>query len=562
MLDFQQIHKNDNSWFLWVLKGIVIVGFLIMIGRLLDLQIVRGAYFKSLAEDNRVRRIPIYAPRGSIYDRDGQILVESKKQGNPEESYKDAKDIIVPWSREYKRGEALGHVTGYLGFAKEDEVGKVRGNCPEKGTRKIGSFVGRSGLEETYDCILSGIDGEELVEVDAMGRAVRTLGRREPQKGEDIRTTIDYGLQKKIAEVMKDKKGAVVALNPKGEVLALYSAPSYDPGIFVTKDNQENVVNVLNDQNQPLFNRAIAGTFHPGSVYKPVIALAALSENAITKDYTYNDKGRIVVESNYGNFTFNNWYYTQYGGQEGDITVKRALARSTDTFFYEIGNLLGVDKINEWSGIFNLNEKTGIDLPGEIAGLIPSKEWKKKVKNEPWYLGDTYNISIGQGDVAVTPLAMGSAISAIASDGEWCRPTVVQGTACKKIPLEKSFLQEVKDGMYQACQQGGTAYPFFDFQIRVACKTGTAETDTGDETHAWFTVFGPYEENAKPEIILTVLVEKGGEGSKVAAPIAREIFNYWFYEKKGLELPQKQLPATSRVISPSVTPTPLPGTAE
>jgi penicillin-binding protein 2 len=544
-----QSSKSESTWFIWFLKGLIIFGFLIMIGRLLDLQVVRGTYYKSLAEDNRVRRIPILAMRGSIFARDGETIVSSQKKDESENgsSYKEAKDLVINWSRQYKGGSLFGHITGYLGYVREDEVGKSRANCTDRGTRKSGSFVGRTGLEEQYDCSLSGIDGEELVEVDAMGGRIRTLGRKEPVKGEDLRTTIDYGLQKKAAESMKDpetgkeRKGAVVALNTNGEVLALYSSPSFDPSLFISKDKSQEVGKILTDPNLPLFNRAIGGLFHPGSIYKPIVALAALEEGVISKDYTYDDAGRITINTNYGNFIYNNWYYTQYGGKEGQIDVTRALARSTDTFFYEIGNLLGVDKIDEWSHLFGLDQKTGIDVPGEIPGLVPSPDWKKRVKNENWFLGNTYHMSIGQGDLSITPLAITSAISAIAANGEWCKPQIVGGTDCKKFPVNQENIKTVKTGMIKACETGGTAYPFFDFKLpnedgKVACKTGTAQIDTGDDTHAWFTIFAPSE---NPEIVLTVLVEKGGEGSKVAAPIARELFNYWFYERKGLEVPKK-----------------------
>jgi len=189
-------------------------------------------------------------------------------------------------------------------------------------------------------------------------------------------------------------------------------------------------------------------------------------------------------------------------------------------------------------------------VSGEIPGLVPSPDWKKRVKNENWFLGNTYHMSIGQGDLSITPLEITSAISAIASGGEWCKPQLVGGTECHKIPVEPKNIDIVKQGMIKACEPGGTAYPFFDFTLpddggHIACKTGTAQIDTGNDTHAWFTIFAPSE---NPEIILTVLVEKGGEGSKVAAPIAREIFNYWFYERKGLEVPKKATATTTPAV--------------
>jgi penicillin-binding protein 2 len=562
-MDFHSSHTN-SSWFVWLFKGILVAFFLVIIGRLIDLQVIKGAYYKSLAEDNRIQRVPILAPRGEIKARNGEVLIDSKKHDESHLSY-NSKEIIVPWTRHYA-GADFGHITGYLGLAKEGEAGKVRGECPDKGTRKIGSFVGRSGLEEWYDCVLAGFDGEELVEVDAMGERIRSLGRRDPIPGEDIVITVDYGLQKRAAELMREK-GAIIALTTKGEVLALYSAPSYDPAIFGeqgksndSKSSNSEISKLLTDPNLPLFNRAIGGMFHPGSVYKPLVALAALEEGAITEDYLYEDKGNITIDTNYGNFSYNNWYFTQYGGKEGSINVKKALARSTDTFFYEIGNLLSVDKLTLWSHRFGLDEKTGLDIPGEISGLVPSPEWKLRVKGERWFLGNTYHLAIGQGDLAVTPIALASATNAIANDGDLCKPHLVKNKIdmtsnktepkCKDLGIKNENLKIVKEGMEMACATGGTAFPFFDFETpdggKVACKTGTAETEGGDEgdTHAWFTIFAPIE---NPEIVLTILVERGGEGSKVAAPIARELMNYWFYEQYGKEIPKKIIPSTTPV---------------
>jgi penicillin-binding protein 2 len=534
------------------------VGFLVILGRLLDLQVIRGAYYTSLAEENRVRRIPILAPRGSILDRNGEVISFSEKRETNDDDIKTKKDILIRWDRRYQ-GAAFGHITEYLGYTKEDEVGKVRGDCAEKGTRKPSSFVGRTGLEEMYDCTLSGIDGEELIEVDAMGEFIRSLGRKEPIKGEDLKTTIDFGLQQKIHTEMNGVKGAVVALGPNGEVLALYSSPSFDPAIFVTKERAREVKEVLTNTNLPLFNRAIGGLYHPGSIYKPLVALAALTEGVISSDYTYEDTGNIAINTNYGDYLYNNWYFTQYGGKEGAIDVRRALARSTDTFFYEIGDLLGVENIVRWSETFGLDTKTGIDLPGEVSGLVPSPEWKLKTKGERWFLGNTYHLAIGQGDLAVTPLSISTAIAAIASDGKLCKPHIVGETSeCKPIDVSQKNINIIKEGMEKACETGGTAYPFFDFEPKVACKTGTAETEGGKDgdTHAWFTVFAPLD--TAPDIILTVLVERGGEGSKVASPIAKKILEYWYYEKNGLAVPTKSVPS----ITENLTPTPLPGTAE
>ena len=541
---------RSQSWLAWFLRGFMLLGFAILTARIVDLQLIRGSYFRSLSEGNRIRRIPIEAPRGEILARGGEVLVGNKdiKKAvvyNKEKGYikstdtKDFKDdeLITEPSRDYKLGKAVGHITGYVGEVNENEAGKIRGNCPEKGPRRPGSYVGRTGLEEQYECLLAGQEGEELVEVNSRGTKTRVFARRAVIPGQKLVTTIDFGLQKKVSEAMEGKKGAAVVTDANGQILAMYSSPSYDPNILLSGSNKEDVENILKNTDKPLFNRAIGGAFHPGSVYKPVSAMAALEEGKIDRNFVYEDKGQIVIETLYGTFSYRNWYFTQYGGTEGNIDLKRAIARSTDTFFYKIGELTGPDKLSEWSKKFKLDKKTEIDLPGEIEGLIPDPEWKMKQKKERWFLGNTYHMSIGQGDLAVTPLAMNMAIAAIANSGKYCRPHISNYLAdgdgqdsCTEIGVEKRNIDFVVEGMKDACSAGGTAYTFFDFKeksgIEVACKTGTAENEVG-EPHAWFTAFDLKESN-NPEIVLTILVENGGEGSKVAGPVAREIFDYWF----------------------------------
>lgn len=535
--------NKTQSWLSWFLKGLLILGFFILLGRLIELQIIRGNYYKNLSEGNRIRRVTISAPRGQILARGGEILVGNKVVKrkivfNPESGYEkldaDAHGAeFTEMTRDYVLGQEAGHISGYLGEVSPDELGKIKGECPSKGPRKLGFLIGRSGLEELYDCHLSGFDGEELIEVDSQSMKVRTLGIKEPIPGNDLKTTIHYGLQKKLAQILGEKKGAVVVTGSFGEVLALFSSPSYDPNIFVNEIDFNKVEKILTNPNLPLFNRAIGGMFHPGSVFKPIVSIAALEEGKVDEDFLFEDRGNITIQSPYGNFTYSNWYFTQYGGVEGNIDLPRAIARSTDTFFYKVGELLGIEAIVTWAEKFGLGQKTGIDLPGEIAGLVPSPDWKLKVKGERWFLGNTYHISIGQGDLAVSPIALNRGIEAIASGGILCRPhlslAVESGNdKCRNLNIGKANIDLVKKGMVAACSPGGTGFTFFEFKeknkVEVACKTGTAQTESG-EPHAWFTAFGPAD---NPEIILTVLVENGGEGSKVAGPIAREIFDYWF----------------------------------
>lgn len=525
--------KND-SWLSWFSRGLILLGLFFLIARLGELQIIKGGYFRNLAEGNRIRRVPISAPRGKIFARGGEVLagnqeIKRKIEFNPDYGYQKTDDIdsarqdelVTEWMRTYSLGDKFAHVSGYLGEVSENELGKIDPLCPERGPKVSRVLVGRSGLEEEYDCILSGVDGEELIEVDTSGRRIRTLGKREPIPGEDIKTTIDFNLQEEVAKLMAGKTGAIIVSDPKGEVLALYSAPSYDPKIFVTKDSQNKINQVLNDNNLPMFNRVIGGIYHPGSVFKPIVAIAGLEEGVIDENYQFDDPGLIQVNE----FSYSNWYFTQYGKTEGRIGIVKAIGRSTDTFFYKLGEKLGVDRIVDWAKRFGLNEKTGIDLPGEVEGLVPDPIWKQKTKGERWFLGNTYHMSIGQGDLALTPIAINTEVATIAFDGRKCTPVIVGDTKCIDLEISEKTLNIIKQGMEAACSTGGTGYTFFDFEPKVACKTGTAETNEEGITHAWFSVFGPYDSAG---IVATVLVEKGGEGSSVAGPIARDIFNYWF----------------------------------
>jgi len=513
----------------------LLLGMMILFGRLAELQIIKGGYYRELAEGNRIRRVPISAARGNIYASDGELLiknVEVKKTVifDPLEGYEKMPvtddtpedEMLSEWQRQYEMGKSAGHITGYLGVVNKEEVKRVNPSCPEKGTLHFDSLIGRSGLEKMYECQLRGIDGEELVEVDTMGRRVRLLGRKTPIPGNDLLTTIDYKLQKKVSEVMEGKPGAVIISDPLGKIYALYSSPSFDPNYFVSGKNEE-LAKILTDESLPLFNRAIGGVYHPGSVYKIVTSIAGLEEKAIEPDFTYVDTGVVTVDE----YSYTNWYLTQYGGVEGEIDLAKALARSTDTFYYKLGEFMGINALVDWSKRFGLDKPTGIDLPGEVNGLLPSPEWKKAVKGESWYLGNTYHMSIGQGDLTQTPLQSHTVMMTIAADGKVCRPFINKELQpdCYDLGVSETSLEVVKSGLISACAPGGTGVPFFDFSPQVACKTGTAETVEENVTHAWFVVYAPIE---NPEIVMTVLVEKGGGGSGVAAPIARELMDYIF----------------------------------
>lgn len=478
----------------FIFLGLVFLGLWI---RLFYLQVVKGEENRELAEENRIKVIKIPGLRGVIYDRKGQILVRNRPEG-----------------REYIYGEALAHVLGYLGETSSEEL---------EDYYKAGDIVGKMGVEKGNDKVLRGIDGGVLVETGSQGEVIREIKEQEPKEGKSLTLTLDLGLQKKAFQELKARKGVIIASNPKnGQILALLSSPSFDPNIFIlqTKD----IDKVLNDSSQPMFNRAIAGLYPPGSIFKIVTAIAGLEEKKIDKSTLVEDTGEIKI----GDFVYSNWYFTQYGKTEGMVDIVKAIKRSNDIYFYKVGEWLGIGRLVEWAKYFDLGARTGIDIPGEAQGLIPTPEWKKKTKLESWYLGDTYITAIGQGNLQLTPLQVNQMSSVIASSGLLCQPHLLKDKddLCQKLKIKPKNLALVKEGMKQACEEKGTGWPFFDFSPSVGCKTGTAEYgDPQDRTHAWFTVFAPWQE---PEIVVTVLLEGAGEGSYQAAPVAKELLEYWF----------------------------------
>ncbi|OGY10762.1 MAG: hypothetical protein A3D26_02890 [Candidatus Blackburnbacteria bacterium RIFCSPHIGHO2_02_FULL_44_20] len=555
----------------WLLLLVCLFVFsLFGLARLFDLQIVRGSYFRSLSDGNRVRRIPIRAPRGEILDRNGQALarnvpvyklaefssggvVTRTEVVSREEAIKiQSSDfvrqsrLIIDIAREYPLNEAAAHLVGYVGEASPEEIASMPNDkCPPLG---LGDLVGRGGIEQQYDCLLRGVDGEELVEVDTQGRLIRRLGRREAIPGESLSLYADATLQKVAYDALQDApnltksiggtnwegggvRGAIVAQEVEtGGILAFVSYPSFNPSTL-----GEEYSRLSADKNLPLFNRVIGGAYHPGSTFKVVSTVAGFEDGKIDRLFQYEDTGRVTA----GTFSYSNWYFTQYGRTEGVIDVVKAIARSTDTFFYKVGELVGAPRLAYWAEKFGYGRKTGIDLPGEVAGLIPNPEWKLATKGERWFLGNTYHMAIGQGDVAASPLQVNQMTQVVASGGVLCKPRVVKGDKgdCGDLGISKEALEVVQEGMKGACSADGTAFPFFNFEPRVACKTGTAQT-VGENTHAWFTVFGPVSSlqgqalQSGKQIVLTVLVEEAGEGSRVAAPVARRVLEEWFKGRK------------------------------
>lgn len=524
----------------WPMMVLVVVVGLFLFGRLAQLTLVEGSYRRSLADDNRIIAIRRTANRGVFIDRNNVPMVRNepvyKKQVegttvaqqrfeaiSQEEAMKLAyggdNRVFFDVDRDYVCNEACAIVLGYMG--EVDQVTLERSG----GMYQLGDTLGMAGLEKAYEMDLRGVPGSELLEVNASGMLVREVGRDYPEPGVDIPLTLDMGLQQVLYTALAGRKGAVVAQVPDtGEVLAMVSSPAYNPA---------SVSAALTSSDQPFFNRAISGVYPPGSVFKLVTAVAGLEEGKIDGTSLIEDSGELVV----GQYRYGNWYYDDYGRTEGEVDVVKALRRSNDIFFYRLGEMVGANTLAEWARNFGYEQAGGLDFLGASTGTIPDPMWKERVKGERWFLGNTYHMAIGQGDVLVSPLQVNRMTSAVAASGVLCpaylRLSGMEGQSCTQLNLDQRTVDLVQQGMKEACEPGGTAYPLFGFEPHAACKTGTAQQGGVDHLpHAWFTVYAPLHD---PKIALTVLVEEAGQGSDVAAPVAKEGLEYFFHGDTSLD---------------------------
>ncbi len=451
--------------------------------------------------------------------------------------------------REYQIGNGLAHILGYTGIVSEEDMKKTPGYYPSDKT-------GKTGLEYEYEKFLKGINGVEQIEVDSKGNTVKVLVKeenKEPVPGNDIVLNLDFDLQQKVGEILRAgidnatrligsevSGGTAIVMDVNtGGVLSLVSFPDYDNNLFATGISNDDYKKLIEDKNRPMFNRAIKGVYPPGSISKIILASAGLQEGVITKNTSFDTPPDIRI----GDYIFPD------NRDHGVTDVTRAIAESNNIFFYAIGGGydrvkgIGIDKINEYWQKFGLGQPSGIDLPGESSGLLPNPPWKKKVMKEPWYIGDTYHVSIGQGDLLVTPLQMLRVTAAIANKGKLLQPQLVKKIVATDGKVIKEFgprvesenfirpdiLEIVAKGMRMAITEpSGSAHNLNDLPVTLAGKTGTAQFLNNKKTHAWFECYAPYE---NPEIAVIVLVDGGGGSFAIATPIAKDILSYYFSRK-------------------------------
>ncbi len=584
---------------LFALAALIAGLLLILLGRSFYLQIWRGDLYLAKAEANRLRLKAIPAERGLIYDANRRPLVTNlptfslellpgdlpKETEKAEEEIKKIAQITGVAETEIAKTLADFKNLNYRAVTVKDNLdyesairlltqsAELPGISIEKKTRRqyltaedfsslshllgyLGKVsradlnqdylptdaLGKSGLEKFYEQTLRGLYGKKEIEVDFLGREKRFISQQPPSSGKSLILALDLDLQKKIEEVLRSqlralnkKRGSVIALNPQnGEILSLVSLPAYDNNLFNGNVSQEEYNKLVTDEDRPLFSRAWSGEYPSGSVIKPLLAAAALEEKLITDQTTFLSNGGLEV----GQWFFPDWK----AGGHGLTNVVKALAESVNTFFYIIGGGyknffgLGVEKITSYYKKFGLTGRLNLDLPGEATGFLPSPEWKQTAKNERWYIGDTYNISIGQGDVLVTPLQVASYTAIFGNGGKLYQPRLVKAilsadgqikelapTVLAENLMSPETLKIIRTGLRSAVREG-SARSLSDLAVTVAGKTGTAQWSRVKSPHAWFTGFAPYD---NPKIVLTILIEEGGEGSAAAVPVAKEVLQWW-----------------------------------
>ena len=578
-----------------VMAGIAITALLLIVCQLWYLQVLEGGRFQEASDKNRIRIRPIAAPRGILFDRKGLPLVDNRPAFTlsliPRELERDpvkrdatlgrvaallqipfaelqeavtkvSPDSILPvrvrrglsmddvarveeWKielpgvivevepqRAYPNSRFAAHLLGYVREANDEQL--------KQGRYRRGDMVGQSGLERLLDEFLRGKDGGERIEVDALGRQMRMIQSTEPHPGAQVVTTIDRRIQEAAEKAMEGHAGAVVVMDPRnGDVLAMVSTPAFEIDRFTGTIDRNAWLRVIQDPDHPLLNRTIQTQYAPGSVFKIVVAAAGLQEGTIVP----TDRTHCTGEFHLGEWTFKDWK----AGGHGSVDLLGAIRESCNVFFYEKGLKVGGPVIAKYASAFGLGEATQIDLPGEKLGLIPQPKLRRDKRVGGWHAGETVNMSIGQGAVLVTPMQIARFMGALANGGVLWKPRLVQrierpdkgvvwsdgGSVTGHVELSPMVWAFLRQSLWSAVNEGGTGAGARIAGLDIAGKTGTAQmiskskAEKGQD-HAWFASFAPVGE---PEVVVVVLVERGGKGGQVAAPIAQKVFNAIFMEK-------------------------------
>ena len=570
------------------------------------LQVAQHAKFEEMAENNHQRTLALRAPRGIVLDRDGRILVENRPSfsisimrehskdlnrtirmlaavlGYEESNVREIVDrhrreptyrpvtivldasiaqvsavrarrlelpdvLVEPMPTRRYPDKLAAHAFGYVGEVSDKEVS-------EDESLKSGDIVGQAGIEKVYNAQLMGIDGARRVVVNSVGREIRTLDKQDPIEGKRLQLTLDLDLQKAVEDGFRVAgfNGASVVLDPQnGEVLAFASLPEYDPNAFASGIDRASFSTLLNDPLKPLQDRAIQGRYQPGSTFKMAVALAGLEEGVITPEFRASCAGGATF---YGHH-FACW---KKGGH-GSLDLRRAIEQSCDVYFYTVANLVGVDKINKWATNLGLGVKSGIDLPNEQQGLVPSTKWKLEKMHEKWYAGETISVGIGQGAVSLTPVSMAVYMSTLANGGTRVTPHLLKAVdegkgwvpapvppPQKTVDIDHDKLQAIRDGLWGVVNGGGTGGRARIVGMDISGKTGTAQVISNAgrmaaaksnrdlRDHGWFVFFAPRD---KPEIAGVVFLEHGIHGPN-AASVAHHILDTYFAKKEGRPLPE------------------------
>jgi len=601
---------------------LVVLGFGGLVARFVQLQVVEHSHFQTLAETNRIAILPVPPNRGVITDRNGIVLAQSysaytleitpSRVANLDATIDALSDIIEVRDRDRKRlhklieetrnfesvplrtkltddevarfavnryrfpgveinarlfrqypyGPLASHVVGYIGRINDRDVERID-DWDEVTNYKGSDYIGKAGIELAYERQLHGRTGNEEVEVDASGRAVRTLSRKPPTSGDNVALTIDIELQKAAEEAFGDHRGALVAIDPRnGEVLALVSKPGFDPNLFVDGIDAASWQELNESPDKPLLNRPLRGAYPPGSTIKPFLALAALESGKRTPSQAIFDPGYYQIPGQSHRFR------DDKPGGHGMVDMFKSIVVSCDTYYYTLAGETDIDDTARFLSQLGFGAKTGIDIDGELSGILPSRAWKRERygANGKWYLGDSISAGIGQGYNAFTPLQLAHAIATLANDGVAYPPHLLRAINGSEdaaraivdahptvIPLKAANLALIKSALVGVNREGTGREAFIGAGYTSAGKTGTAQVyslrgekysekkvDERLRDHAWFIAYAPAD---RPRIAVAVLVENGGFGASAAAPIVRRVFDYWLTGAKSSPVSDVPAPA-------------------